>query len=136
MSIAATHSLDMTHDEDPKELLIRELGAKAALVHPIGAQILIGVYVRPEKTKGGIILTEKNRQEDLWQGKIGLIMDMGPLAFTDDDNHTWGDRRPKVGDWVTYRVGDTLGALSGQRMLRFLDENAVRAIVDHPDALY
>lgn len=132
----ATQSMTMTHSEDPKDVLWRELGKQAAIVHPIGAQVLIGVYQRPEKTAGGIILTEKSKDEDMWQGKVGLIMDMGPLAFTEDETHTWGCRRPAIGDWVVFRTGDTLGALAGKRMLRFLDENAIRAIIDHPDALY
>lgn len=132
----ATQSLTMTHDEDPKNLLQRELGKQASHIHPIGAQVLVAVYQRPEKTKGGIILTASAQDEDMWQGKVGLIMDMGPLAFTEDAAHAWTGRVPKVGDWVVFRTGDTLGALAGKRMLRFLDENAIRAIIDHPDALY
>lgn len=134
----SSQSIDMTHDEDPKTVINRELGKRAQGMHPIGAQILIGTYVRPEKTAGGIFLTDKNREEDLYQGKVGLVMGMGPLAFTDDERtgHKWGKPVPKIGDWVVFRVGDTLGALAGKRMLRFLDETAIRAIIDHPDALY
>jgi co-chaperonin GroES (HSP10) len=140
----ATSSIRVAHTEDPKTVLIRELGNKADGIKVIGAQVLVAVYQRggygkkkEAKTAGGIYIPESANavNEDPWQGSIGLVIGIGPLAFQPDEVHHW-PVAPKIHDWIVFRVGETFGKLSGTHMLRFLDESAVRAIVDDPDSLY
>ena len=86
-----------------------------------GQDILVGVFVRPSKTKikgaGGkdFILhtggTGKEAVEDIYQGKIVRILKMGPLAFDLGKCPSlateWpGGELPKVGDWVFCRAND------------------------------
>jgi co-chaperonin GroES (HSP10) len=90
-------ALKMVHDTDPKQ----ELWSRAApLVEGWKVQaelVLIATYLRPEKTQSGIFLPEKARGEDEYQGKVGLIIMMGPDAFKGDPEET----KPAVGDWVS-----------------------------------
>ena len=43
--------------------------------------MLCAIYIAPEKTAGGIIRPQSNIDEDIHQGKVGLIVGVGPLAF-------------------------------------------------------
>jgi hypothetical protein len=86
-----------------------------------GQDILVGVFVRPSKTKiigaGGkpFIMhtggTGKEAVEDVYQGKIVRILKLGPQAFCPKTfpelAAEWGDApMPKVGDWVFCRATD------------------------------
>lgn len=129
-------ALQMVHDRDPKDALLDQVGALAAKLTPIGARVLVATYIRPEKTTKGIILTEKYRQEDEYQGKVGLVLKMGPLAFTEDETHQWGGVTPKVGDWVLMNIGDTRRLSIGENPCRFIEDVAVQGILEEPDAVY
>ena len=95
---------EMDHARDPKEELLSRLGDLSS-IEISGNRVLVAVYERPEKTKGGIILTDNARAEDRWQGKMGLIVKSGPLAFDVDSGWKHGvDFRE--GDWVFHRASD------------------------------
>lgn len=89
--------------------------AKAALLDAVGdisgfevfhAQVLVATYIQPERTKGGIILADRTLAEDRFQGKIGLVLKVGPRAFVDDGINQFGGVKVAIGDWVTYRASD------------------------------
>src|SRR6185437_9261531 len=96
----------MALTKDPREEIREELKDVLHKVEPLGAQVLVAVFERPEKTAGGLILTEKTRKEDGYQGKVGLVLKAGPIAFDEDDQHRFGDRIPQEDDWVLFSVGD------------------------------
>lgn len=121
-------AIAMQHDDDPKQLILDEVGALVADIDVMGAQVLVGVYRRPEKTAGGIHLPGSVRDEDNWQGKVGLVLKLGPLAFLNDDSHRW-DYPPEVGDWVLFRVGDTFPWILNKRHCRFVEDVLVKAIL-------
>lgn len=71
--------------------------------------VLCATYIQPEQTKGGIILTARSRDEDVYQGSIGMVIAMGPGAFKDDKIAQFHGVKLKVGDWVVYQPSDGLG---------------------------
>lgn len=95
--------------------------------------VLVALYVRPEKTAGGLVLPEAYREEDVYQGKVGLVLKMGPLAFKHDDTHVWPERTPAEGDWVVFRVGDAWPLVLGKVPCRIMREGAIRMIIARPD---
>ena len=70
--------------KDPKKA-IPELVGNLDGIEVIGDMVLVGIYIRPEKTAGGIIRPTINKQEDVWQGKVGLVLKWGPDAFIDPE---------------------------------------------------
>ena len=72
----------------------------------MGDRVLVGIFMRPEKTKGGIIRPDANKEEDVWQGKVGLVLKLGPNAFINPDDGSLYEQRVDVGDWVVFKVGD------------------------------
>jgi co-chaperonin GroES (HSP10) len=79
----------MEHEIDPKEKLLTDLGDLSG-IEIFNNQVLVAVYIRPNKTKSGIILTDETVNEDRYQGKVGLLVGMGPAAsqpYPDIDLH-------------------------------------------------
>ncbi|HWG71257.1 MAG TPA: hypothetical protein VN692_17705 [Steroidobacteraceae bacterium] len=134
--------LRVLHDRDPREDIREDVGAVTDTIDPLGAGVLIVMYERGKgkgeaKTAGGIILANKTLDEDKYQGKAGLVMKLGPIAFTDDASHQWGDRVPRVGDWVMVNVGDSFAFdLPGDRRARIVEDVNVKAILRHPDMVW
>ena len=48
----------------------------------------------------------KPKEEDVWQGKVGLVLKAGPNAFVNPDDGSLYEQRVDVGDWVVFKVGD------------------------------
>lgn len=101
----------IAHVYDPKQEILDKLGDLSA-VEIAHNEVLLAIYRRPEKTSGGIILTHNNLKEDVYQGKVGLVVKIGPgCVFT--------NVAIELHDWVVVRPSDTWA----------LDING------HPDAL-
>jgi len=106
-SVATTGMLhDMKPTVDIGAEIRRSVGDLSG-IEVFGQQILVGIYLRGETTQGGIIMPGLQK-EDLYQGKVVLILKMGPTATSvmerdHDMKHLpnpWGARPPRVGDWV------------------------------------
>lgn len=129
-------ALKMVHAVNPREVLNEKTVAFISRVKPLGARVLVATYLRPPKTAGGIIIPDKSRDEDRWQGKVGLVVAFGPLAFTEDADHRWGDVKPKIGDWVLTNIGDTRRLDVGDNPCRFVEDVNIQAIIDDPDMVW
>lgn len=125
----------MDHALDPKKELLSVLG-DTANVEIFNNQILVAIYIRPEKTVGGIILTNTIRDEDKWQGKIGLVIKKGPSAFVDDSKNWFNGVTVDVNDWVIFRPSDGWGLTVNGIMCRLLDDTVIRGRVSHPDQVF
>ena len=131
----------MLHQEDPRKEHMRRLGENIPKV--LMNRIMVMTYTRPNKTAGGIWVAPEVEQEDIWQGKVGLVVAMGPISFVDDDKTKFGDVKPKVGDWVTYRMTDgskrqirgraTEENPTGLWDVRILQDVDIITIENHPD---
>jgi co-chaperonin GroES (HSP10) len=89
--------------EDPKAFLLDrcELWMKDAFI--FHNWVITATYYLPQKM-GGLIMPDRVQDEALWQGKIGLVVGIGPLAFRDDDHVKFHGQFVKIGDWVMYDV--------------------------------
>lgn len=132
----------MLHDEDPKQALLQKVGDLEG-VKLYGSDVLVAVYMRPEKTKSGIILTDNMRGEDAYQGKVGLIVKMGPTCFLDENNEKFRDIN--VGDWCVFRSSDgwpitlnTSNALTSKdaTICRIITDINIRMTVSSPDIVF
>ena len=136
-------ALQMLHDRDPKEALLEKVGDLSG-VEVFGSDVLTAIYRRPEKTKSGIILVDDTRGEDVHQGKVGLILKMGPVAYIDKDGARFRDI--KEGDWIVFRPSDgwrvTLNTLQGNYSkedivdCRIVSDGSVKMRVSEPDSIY
>src|ERR1035437_2510835 len=98
MSVVVPHRAIeiVSNSKDPKQAIIDTIGDLSG-VEVIGDLVLIGIYIRPEKTAGGIIRPTANVQEDVWQGKVGLVLKWGPNAFRNPEDGTLYEQRVELG---------------------------------------
>jgi co-chaperonin GroES (HSP10) len=125
----------MEHEQDPKNEILQKIG-NLDNFEIFNNDILVAVYIRPEKTKSGIYLTGQTRSEDRFQSKVGLILKKGPLAFV-DDNKTWfSDAKFEVNDWIVFRPSDGWNITVNDVLCRILSDTSIRGRVSHPDLVW
>lgn len=123
-----------TGDEAKAELLdeVRPYLEKTN-IRAVGEDVLIAMYNRAGKqTAGGIYIPEAN-DEDNFQGKVGLILSLGPLCKGAQWDAWFGDEPPKVGDWIGVSVRDGMSFLLGQRVCRLVEWKYLRFPTAVPD---
>lgn len=125
----------MLHEEDPKAKLQKEFGALNGL-ELFNNHVLVATYIRPKKTKSGIIFTDQTGDEDRFQGKVGLIVGLGPSAFVDSEGKWFSGAQLTVGDWVIYRASDGWATKINGVECRMLADTAVRGRVADVDMVY
>lgn len=118
----------------PKEAHLHHLGKFSPKV--LHAQVVVMTYIQPERTANGLYLPERAREEDRFQGKGGLVVAMGPLAFKDDGVAQFGGVKPEIGDWVMTRPSDGMEFFFNGCSLRIFEDTSIRAIIDDPMKLW
>lgn len=103
--------------------------------------VLISPYVA-EKV-GSIIRPDNHLEEDRYQGKVGLVLKCGPLAFSEQvADHFTGDAI-QPGDWVVYRGSDTYEMFIKDRRkvhdglpVRLIEDTLIKMRVSDPSLIY
>ena len=126
--------MPMSHEEDPKQKLLDQLGdiSQIELFHN---QVLLAVYLRPEKTKSGLILTADHLDEDRYQSKVGLLVKRGPLAFEQDGNWFTG-MTFQDHEWLIFRPSDGWSITVNGVLCRIFDDISIKGRAPHPDSVY
>lgn len=131
--------IDMRRFGEAADVRAELLAATKAAVKRTVVQrnrVLVASYVHSVRTPGGIIMPDKTLDEDRYQGKVGLVLKLGPIAFRFDEDPE-GKKAPKVGQWVLYRPADTWEIGLGEGApCRFIYDDTVVAIVTEPKDYY
>ncbi len=132
-------ALEIQHTEDPGARIAREIG-DVSWFELMGPTVLVvqynpGSHGNEVKTKGGIII---NTDEWDYQGKVGYVLSVGPLAFRDSDDgrYRFSGRRAEVGQWVVYRTSDGLQLMLDQHLCRVLQDVHILGVIPQPDRVY
>lgn len=96
-------------------------------------QLLVAIYMRPEKTQGGLYLPDKTRDEDKWQGSAGFVLKKGPLAFKHVD---FEGQNIEPGEVVVYRTSDGLPKDINGVHCRIIEDVQVKMVVPNPDMVW
>ena len=129
--------MTMKHIVDPVEELMDRIGDLDEITVPFN-KILVGIYMRPNQTKSGIILADSTRDEDRFQGKSGLILKKGPMAFQDDDKVKFNGLNPEVGECIVFRPsnGMKLDIRSKDGHCILLSDTQVELVIPSPDMVF
>lgn len=122
-------AMAMQHTGDPKDEIWKAIGDLSDL-KLFGNEVLVAIYIRPQKTSSGIFLTDNYRDEDKWQGKIGLVLKKGGTSLVEESD------RVEVNDWVLFRPSDGWGLTVNGVMCRLLDDRVIRGAPAKPDTIY
>jgi len=115
---------------------LRESIGDISQVEVFHNQVLVGVYIKPELTRGGIILTDGTRSEDKWQGKVGAVLKMGPAAFVNDAANDFHGLEILEDEWILFRVTDGFSLEVNGVHCRLLEDSHVRGRVPDPTMIY
>jgi len=130
-------AVPMFHDRDPREALLEKIGSVEDL-ELFHTQVLVAVYIAPEKTAGGIYRPDANVEEDIYQSKIGLIIKTGDKAFKSDSKWSWPEDMG-VGDWVYFRVSDGWNVTvnnSRKNVCRILEDVDIKGRIQQPGQVW
>lgn len=127
--------MKMDHEVDPKKKLSEEIG-DLKNVEIFNNQLLVALYIRPKKTKSGIILTDKTVEEDIYQSKVGLVVKAGPSAFVDPKGEWFNGVEVKEGDWVVFRPSDGWSINVNSVPCRIIDDMNIRGRITDPDNVW
>jgi len=105
---------------------------KMSLPKPTGWRILVLPYKAKQKTKGGIILSDKTVTESQIATNCGLVMEMGPDAYNDKDkfpNGPWCKKK----DWVLFAryAGSRIYIDGGE--IRVLNDDEILGTIEDPE---
>lgn len=138
--------MKMVHDVDPREVIYKQIGAKTDKktgaitipgIHLKQNHVLVGVYMRPDKTKSGLYLSDQTRKEDEHQGKAALVLALGPSAFVSDEEREFlPEQISKVGDWVSLWVQDGRKINIRGQICRVIADQDIWVGTDEPDSIF
>lgn len=117
------------HIKDVDKLIERLRAQKPTLNN-----VLLLTYLKSEFA-GLILKPDKTIDEDKYQGKVGLVIALGPLAFKDDERTTFGGLTVKVGDFVVFRQSDGLRLAIDNAHCRLIPDNLIQQITTDPESI-
>ena len=124
----------MFHEKDPKDVILDAIGDLSG-IEVAKNQFILAVYERPQMTKSSILLPDSVREEDKFQGKVGLIVKLGPDAFVDDEKWHF-TLKGAVGDWIVIRASDGWACTINGKLCRMADDTDLRLRIQHPDQVW
>ena len=106
--------------DNPKEAAKPPMKELDKLPKPVGWRILVLPFKASEKTKGGILLTDKTMEDSQLTASVAMVLAVGDDAYADKEkfpNGPWC----KQGDWVVF------GRYAGSRIR--IDGGEVRLLM-------
>lgn len=132
-------AMPMVHLEDPAEVLFKKVGMKNGKIpgfELMSNRVLLGLYVRPEKTKSGIILSDNTRGEEKYQGKAAVVLALGPSAFVSDSSFDFQGQKLEVGDWCSIWTTDGRAININGCDARVIRDQDIAMRIPAPDSVY
>ena len=120
--------------DNPKEAVKPPTKELDKLPKPVGWRILVLPFKASEKTKGGILLTDKTMEDSQLTASVAMVLAVGDDAYADKEkfpNGPWC----KQGDWVVF------GRYAGSRIridggeVRLLNDDEILGTVDSPEVI-
>ena len=121
---AITNDAWITKNDVPDPEVLPDLPGYHVLVRPTSIK---------EKTKGGILLPERARDDIAYLTPVGRVLKVGTLAYEDKDKFLAG-AWCKEGDYVCYqKLSGTKFVYKGVKLLLLFDDQVLMRISDPED---
>lgn len=105
---------------------------EAQLPTPVGYFLLVALPQVPETYEGTSVLkTDAERDRDHIMSIIGVVLDMGPQAYTDVDRFPHGPWC-KPGDYVMFRMNSGTRFKVRGTEYRLMNDDSIEAVVADP----
>lgn len=133
--LSASKIEQISQAADPKAAIIKAVGDISELM--IAADlVLLGTYIRNEKTAGGIIRPTEVLKEDEYQGKVGLVLKAGPVASGGWEQDDELGQFAKLHTWVVYQIKDAWPVQINGTACRIIPYEKIRAQIPDPTMVF
>lgn len=97
------------YKNDPRTFMLDRCALWMDSVEVFHNWIITATYYLPDwefvpNTSVKLYRPETTHDEALWQGKVGLVIGKGPLAFRDEEHLKFHGQNVEIGDWVQYDI--------------------------------
>lgn len=120
-------------ENDPKQAILKAVGdiSKERIQH---CQVLVAISPGSKYHPGTRILKSDNAvMEDKWQGKVGLVLAVGPGAYQDTPQVKFYGQSVKPGDWVLTQPSAGLELYIREVPCRLFEDVNIRIVVHDPE---
>ena len=125
---------------DPKAFLFDRVELWLPKLKVFHNWIITATYWLPDylttRTGGKLYIPDKTHDEALWQGKIGLVIAFGPLAFKSNQYVDFGGQEIKKGDWVIYDIMEGRQFTVERVHCRRLKDTQLVGTIEDPRLIY
>lgn len=133
--LSASKIEQISQASDPKAAIIKAVGdlSKERVTADL---VLLGTYIRNEKTAGGIIRPHDTVKEDEYQGKVGLVLQTGPLAYADWEDDERRGENARLHTWVVYHIKDAWPTQINGTACRLIPYDKIRMVISNPAMVF
>src|ERR1700675_790738 len=125
---------EVAKSDNPFDEILKKVGDLSA-VTVMYNMVLLASYIKPERTKGGIIRIDQSREEDVYQGKTGMVLKLGQEAFKDDGDTKFYGQKAEAGEWVVFKLGDAWKIQVGDWPCLMIRDSAIKMKVTDPSII-
>lgn len=136
MPVASASKIEqISQSSNPKAAIIKAVGDISDTI-VASDLVLLGTYIRNEKTAGGIIRPTDNVKEDEYQGKVGLVLKTGPIAYGDWEDEAERGQMAELHTWVVYQIKDAWPIQLNGTACRCIPYEKIRMQIPEPSMVF
>ena len=133
--LSASKIEQISQSLNPREAIIKAVGSLDGQV-VFSDLVLVGTYIRNEKTAGGIYRPIDVTKEDEYQSKVGLVLKTGPLAYGDWEDDADKGQNAQLHTWVVFAIKDTWPVQINGTPCRFVPYDKLRMRLTDPTLVF
>lgn len=132
MPISAPKIAEIADSKDPKAAILKAVGDLSK--EQVNADlVLLGTFIRNMTIRG---IIRPDVAEDEHQGKVGLVLKRGPLAYGDWEEDSERGQNAALGTWVVYHIKDAWQMHINGTPCRLVPYDKLRMTVSDPNIVY
>jgi co-chaperonin GroES (HSP10) len=107
---------------------------EAQLPVPVGYKLLIALPTIEDTYDSGLVKAENTKHAEQVLSMIGLVLDMGPQAYSDPDRYPNGPWC-EVGQYVMFRTNTGTRFRFNGTEYRLMNDDSIEAVVADPQGI-
>lgn len=128
------------HPQSNADEIMEVFGPIADDIDIFHNSVLVAVFIRPNykllPNGEKLHYADQTVDEDKWQGKVGLVLKKGRIAFQNDARNDFKGQDVNPGDWVMFRVNEAPAIKLGGLQCRLLEDIHVRGVIRNPEVIW
>ncbi len=132
MPTGASKIAELARADDPRQAILKAVG-DISQQEVLSDLVLLGTFIRHERIRG---IIRPDVAEDEHQGKVGMVLKAGPLAYGDWEEVEERGQNAKPGTWVVYHIKDAWQLHLNGTPVRLVPYDRLRMRITDPNIIY